>query len=78
MLGTINVWLLIGFVFAIAYLLWQNHLLGKAIRGTILVQNIALQNMDAMLMERDEQVDQKLEKLEAQMEYINEKDSKLS
>ena len=75
MSGEPNIWLLIGLVAAVVYLLWQNYILGKAIRGTILVQNIALQSLDSALQERDALVDQKIEKLEDQMEYINEKNS---
>ena len=75
MSGEPNIWLLIGLVAAVGYLLWQNYVLGKAIRGTILVQNLALQSLDSALQERDALVDQKIEKLEDQMEYINEKNS---
>lgn len=72
-LGTVNVWLIIGFVLAIGYLLWQVSSLYKAIQSVIYLNNYSMTMLDEMLQERDAEVDQKISTLQEQVQYLGKK-----
>lgn len=75
MLGTINIWLLIGIIFAVGYNLWQVTTISKLLGQYIIINNVMMQELDKMLQERDQAVDKKIEDVEDKLEYMNDKNS---
>ena len=71
--GTVNVWLIIGLVLAIFYLVWQVNSLYKALQSVIYLNNYSMTALDEMLQQRDAEVDQKISTLEEQVQYLGKK-----
>ncbi len=76
MLGTINIWLLIGIVFAVVFTLWQVQVHSKVLgQFNMLIQTLIL-GIDDTLAKRDEEVGQRIEGLESKLEALYEHTSK--
>lgn len=69
-LGTVNIYLVVGLVASVVYLLWRLSSVEKLLKNYIIATTYSMTLLDKELVDRDEKVDEQIDKLNVEFEYF--------